>query len=155
MAEMHVPARLPSIRPQTGAVARGLVAASVCVLVSGCITEPFRDAKVDPTSPVAAEVARVAHVNKAYPSFASIPAAPKDLRPPRRYGQAAQAVEQASADLEQKTAPETWSLTNTEGFAAAARSEAGSEPPPKASGDTAAFANTQRKRATPPPPPHE
>jgi len=123
-----------------------------CALLSACVN-PFTEAKVDPNSPIAAEVAKVAHTHRAYPTFASIPPAPKDVRPPQQYGREAQATEGARADLDAKTAPETWSLTGTEGFAASAQSEAGPEAAPTGAGDTAAFANTQRKRATPPPPP--
>jgi hypothetical protein len=123
------------------------------VLLSGCIGNPFQDAKVDPNSPVAPEVARVARLKTDYPTFASIPAMPKDVRPVKQFGRAADAVEAARADLEQQTAPETWSLTDAEAYAAKARAAAGSEAPPAANGDTDAFINSQRKRATPPPPP--
>jgi hypothetical protein len=136
------------IRPALGLIA----GAAACALLSAC-ANPFAEAKVDPQSPIAAEVARAAHTNRAYPTFASIPAAPKDVRPPGQYGRAAQAVEQARTDLDARTAPETWSLSGTESFAASAQREAGQEAAPAASGDAAAFADTQRKRATPPPPP--
>lgn len=127
-------------------------AAGACALSAGCVGNPFADARVDPASPVAPEVARVAHVNRAWPQFSQIPPAPKDVRPPQQYGRAAQAIEQARADLEAQTAPETWSLTGTEGFANQGRSQVGSEAPPQPSGVTGAFANEARKRATPPPP---
>jgi hypothetical protein len=140
--------RSPIRRPVT--LISGLGA---CVVLSGCVTDPFHDAKVDPNSPVAGEVARVARIKTPYPTFAAIPATPKDVRPIRQYGQQAAAIESARADLERETAPETWSLNDTEGFAAKARAATGNEAPPKGSGDTAAFVDTQRKRATPPPPP--
>ncbi|WP_297694324.1 hypothetical protein [Phenylobacterium sp.] len=127
--------------------------AGACAVISGCVGNPFADAKVDPDSPVAAEVARVASVNRAYPTFSDIPASPKDVRPPGQYGQAAKTIEQAAADLEAATAPDTWSLTGTDAFAAQARAAAGSEPAPTASDDTGAFARSARARATPPPPP--
>lgn len=150
---MYAPARLFSIRSAAGLIPGLIACASVGALLAGCAGNPFQDAKVDPASPVAAEVAKVARSNRAYPTFASIPPVPKDVRPAGQYGRQAQAVEQARTDLEQKTAPETWSLTGTEGFAAQARHEAGNEAAPTESGDAAAFANSQRKRATPPPPP--
>ncbi|MFC3070109.1 hypothetical protein [Phenylobacterium soli] len=130
-----------------------IAGAGACAVLGGCAGNPFQDAKVDPASPVAAEVAKVAHANRAYPTFASIPPAPKDVRPAGQYGRQAKAVEQERAQLEQDTAPQTWSLGGTEGFAAQARREAGSEAAPQESGEAAAFANSQRKRATPPPPP--
>ncbi|HEV2531570.1 hypothetical protein [Phenylobacterium sp.] len=130
-----------------------LAGASAAALLAGCIGNPFGDAQIDPSSPVAPDVARIANANHPYPTFASIPAKPKDVRPVRQYGRDAQAIEQARADLERKTAPETWSLGDTEAFAAQAQRDAGREAAPQANGDTAAFADTQRKRATPPPPP--
>lgn len=151
---MYARAHLFSIRARR--LALGLAAgAGACALITGCAGNPFENAKVDPNSPVAGEVARVANTNKPYPTFASIPATPKDVRPPRQYGREAQALDAARADLEAKTAPETWSLTGTEGFAEQARKAAGSEAAPTDTGATAAFANTQRKRATPPPPPKD
>jgi hypothetical protein len=120
--------------------------------VSGC-ANPFAEARIDPNSPVAPEVAQIVHSHRTNPTFASIPPIPKDMRRPQQYGAQARVIEQARGDLEAKTAPETWSLGDTEGFAARAQSEAGPEAAPKSTGDTAAFANTQRKRATPPPPP--
>jgi hypothetical protein len=137
-------------RPLTVAVGLGASA-----LLSGCIGNPFQDAQVDPNSPVAPEVARVARLKTDYPTFASIPAIPKDVRPVKQYGRAADAIEAARADLERETAPESWSLSDTEGFAAQARAAAGTEAPPSNSGDTTAFVNSQRKRATPPPPPQK
>jgi hypothetical protein len=117
------------------------------------VANPFRDAQVDPNSPIAPEAARIGRMHADYPTFASIPAPPKDVRPVRQYGRDAQAVEAARADLERQTAPESWSLNDTEGFVAKGRAAAGTEAAPTASGETADFANTQRKRATPPPPP--
>jgi hypothetical protein len=150
---MYAATRLFAIRRQ---IRQGLgLAAGVgaCALLSGCIGDPFHDAQVEPGSPVAAEVARVAHGDHPYPTFAAIPDAPKDLRPVRQYGRDAQAIESARADLERQTADDTWSVTDPEAYAAKARARAGSEPPPAASGAAASFADTQRKRATPPPPP--
>jgi hypothetical protein len=132
-----------------------LAGAGACALITGCVGNPFENAKVDPTSPVAAEVARVANTNRPYPTFASIPNAPKDVRAPRQYGAEASAIEAARNDLEQNTGPETWSLKDTEAFAEDARKVAGNEAAPRASGESADFAARQRKRATPPPPPKD
>lgn len=150
---MYAVVRHFAIRADLGSVARLAAGAGACLLLTACMTEPFTDAKVDPNSPVAAEVAKVAHENRAYPSFNAIPPLPKDVRAPQAYGRQAQAIEQARADLEARTAPETWSLMGTEGFASKAQHEAGSEAAPTGGQDTGAFATTLRKRATPPPPP--
>ena len=80
---MYARAHLFSIRGLRRSV--GLLAgAGACALLSGCISNPFQNAQVDPSSPVAAEVARVANANRPYPTFASIPSAPKDVRAPRQ-----------------------------------------------------------------------
>lgn len=139
---------------QFGRASRPLAAAAAAALVSGCIANPFADAKVDPASPIAAEVAKAAHVNAAYPSFSDIPKTPKDLRPVRQYGRAADDLQVAAAELVRATAPETWSLTgDTEAFAGGARSQVGAELPPADPAATEAYVKELRKRATPPPPP--
>jgi len=150
---MYAAARLFSIRSQIGPIAGLALGAGACVALSGCVGNPFGNAQVDPGSPVAAEVARIANAPRPYPTFASIPPVPKDVRAPGQYGRQAKAIETARDDLVANTAPETWSLDNTEGFAAQARKDAGQEAAPNDTGATAAFAASQRKRATPPPPP--
>jgi hypothetical protein len=137
-----------------GRASRLLAAAASAALVSGCISNPFADAKVDPASPVAAEVAKAGRMNADYPTFNEIPPTPKDLRPVRMYGQAANDLQRAADQLAQATAPGTWTLTgDTEAFAGAARTQAGPELPPANPADTEAYVKELRKRATPPPPP--
>ena len=150
---MYALARHFAIRTWASQALRLTGCAGACALIAGCVGNPFADAQVDPHSPVAAEVAKVASVERAYPTFSEIPSKPKDVRPPGHYGQAARTIEQAAADLEAETAPQTWSLTATDDFAARARAAAGAEAAPTASDDTGAFANSARARATPPPPP--
>jgi hypothetical protein len=133
--------------------ARFFVMAATGALLTGCIGDESRRARVDPDSPIAAEVAKLTHGNKDYPSFSEIPAAPADVRPVRAFGRAADQVAQAGRDLEKATAPNTWTLNGTDSFAATARQAAGPElaqPDPAA---TTAFARDLKKRATPPPPP--
>lgn len=126
---------------------------SAGLLLSGCMSNPLAETAVDPRSPIAAEVTKAARLNTDYPSFSEIPAAPTDVRPLRAYGQAARDVKLAGAQLEQATAPGTWSLQNSDTFAAQARAAAGPEISPPVAGETEAFAASQRRRATPPPPP--
>jgi hypothetical protein len=133
--------------------ARLLACAGLGACLSGCISNPFNEAKVDPASPVAAEVGRIARAQKDYPSFSEIPAVPNDVRPLRLYGQAARQTTGVREQLERDTAPGTWALQNTDAFANSARTAAGPELPAAPGGDTAAFAEDLRKRATPPPPP--
>jgi len=151
---MYALTRHFSIRRHVRLALALITGVGACAAMSAC-ANPFAEAKIDPDSSVAPQVSQMVHGHRTYPTFASIPAMPKDLRRPHQYGSQAQVIEQARGDLEAKTAPETWSLGGTEGFAAKAQSEAGSDTYAKPTGDTDAFANTQRKRATPPPPPQQ
>jgi hypothetical protein len=118
----------------------------------GCMGNPFKDARVDPRSPIAREVATVVRHDAAYPTFASIPPVPKDIRPHKQYGQAAAAIEKTRSELVLATADNTWTLSNTEIFAGEVRAAAGPDLAPPPPSDTDSFAKDQRKRATPPPP---
>jgi hypothetical protein len=129
-----------------------IACAGACVLTSACVGNPFEDAKVDPRSPIAAEVPKLVKADHAYPTFAAVPAKPTDVRPPRQYGVAVRAVDQAAAQLEKATADNTWTLQNTDAFAAGAQAAAGPDLAPPQPAETEAFAAAQRKRATPPPP---
>ena len=132
--------------------ARLVASAAACALLAACVGNPFEDAKVDPRSPVAAEVASAVRPNAAYPTFAGLPPIPKDVRPHQQYGQAAAQIAQAGRELEQATADDTWTLSNTETFAAEAQAGIGPAIEPPQSADTEAFTKALRKRATPPPP---
>src|SRR5437773_1920797 len=94
--------------------------AAGCALLAACVGNPFVDAHVDPRSPIAAEVAKTVRADAAYPTFRSIPPAPKDIRPHRLYGQQAAQIEKEAKTLEAATADSTWTLNNTETFAAKA-----------------------------------
>lgn len=124
-----------------------------CALLSGCIGNPFADARVDPRSPIAAEVPKSVRPNAPYPTFAAIPPTPRDVRPHKQYGLAAAQVEKEAADIVAATAPNTWTLDRTDTFATRARADAGPVPPPVQPGETEAFARDQKARATSPPPP--
>lgn len=123
-----------------------------CALLGGCMGSPFKTAKVDPESPVAADVARLTRQDQRFPTFASIPAPPADIRPLAQYGRSAEAVLAAGEDLVAATAPETWTLQGTDAFAEEARRDAGPQLEPREPGDAEAFARELRERATPPPP---
>ena len=132
--------------------ARILGSVAMAALVAGCFGDPIASARVDPASPIAADVAKLATGDKDYPSFNEIPPTPTDVRPARVYGDRARAVEAARAELDRATAPNTWTLNNTQAFAGQARSAAGPDFSTPTTSDTEAFANSIRKRATPPPP---
>jgi len=133
--------------------ARGLACACAVALLGGCMGNPFATAAVDPASPVAADVARMARATAKYPTFADIPPVPADQRPLREFGRAADQLELAGTRLERDTAPGTWTLDGTQGFAARAKGQAGPADPTDASTAAAseAFARQLRERATPPP----
>lgn len=123
-----------------------------CALLTGCAGSPFNEAKIDPASPVAADVARITREPAKYPAFSDIPKPPTDIRPVAQYGRDAAGVLAAGAALERATAPGTWTLEGTDDFAAKARRDAGPQLEPPNPGDAEAFARELRERATPPPP---
>ena len=135
------------IRPFRPAIASG-----AALLMAGCIGNPFQDTPVDPASPVAPDVARMTRGEGKYPTFASIPKPPKDIRPVAQYGRQADAILAEGAALERATAPGTWTLQGTDDFAEKARRDAGPQIEPPKPGEVEAFARELRERATPPPP---
>ncbi|WP_293365942.1 hypothetical protein [Phenylobacterium sp.] len=123
-----------------------------CALLSGCIANPFKDAIVDPRSPIAAEVTKTVNPDAPYPTFVAFPKTPEGVRPNPQYGVVAGRVEADGAQLIAATADSTWTLSGTDAFAAQVRAAAGPLLPPPAPGDTEAFAKDLKARATPPPP---
>lgn len=132
--------------------ARPFAVIAVCTSLNACVGNPFRDAEVDPASPVAADVARMTREDAAFPTFTGIPNPPTDIRPLAQFGRAANDALAAAAALERATAPETWTLQGTEAFAEKARRDAGPQIEPPKPGEVEAFARELRERATPPPP---
>jgi hypothetical protein len=130
-----------------GAAAAALLAA----MQAGCVGD-IASVKADPRSPVAADVARLATADKDYPRFRDIPVKPADAPPPELIADRARALEAERDQLDRATAPNTWTLSNTNAFAAKARTDAGPDLGAPASSDTEGFAATARERATPPPP---
>lgn len=150
---MNAPLRL-FVRPQARRSVVAVVGAvGLAVSVAGC-ANPFATAKVDPNSPVAADVAALAAQKRPFPTFADIPPVPTDQRPVAAWGKEVAQLKTAGAQLEQATADNTWTLQGTERFAARARSEAGPQIDTNSTTQsTEAFARQLRERATPPPPP--
>ena len=138
--------------PTTRGVSAWFLTLSAGALLCGCVGNPFKDSKVDPTSPIAPEVARVTRQDARFPTFASIPKKPDDLRPVAQYGRSARAVLAAGDALVAATAPSTWTLSGTDEFAEKSRRDAGPQLEPPKPGDAEAFARELRERATPPPP---
>jgi len=132
--------------------ARPGAAIAAGVLLSGCVHDPFPNARIDPKSSVGAEVARINRTHTRSPSFAQIPRAPRDIRPLAQYGRAAGQLTAARDQVLAATADNTWTLSNSESFAATARSQAGPDLPPPSPSNAEDFAKALRERATPPPP---
>jgi hypothetical protein len=89
------------------------------------------------------------------PRFIDIPAIPTDVRTPVQFKKAVGAEKIAADKLKRDTAPGTWTLSDTEGYASKARRVA-KVPAPAAPTDadraaTEAFAKAARERATAPP----
>jgi hypothetical protein len=132
--------------------ARLMASVGVCALLTACVANPWRDGKVDPRSPIAAEVAKSVRADASYPTFRTIPPVPKDVRPHKQYGQQAAQTEQEAAALRAATADNTWTLNDTDSFAQTVQADAGPVLPPADPNATAAFAKDQKARATAPPP---
>ena len=138
--------------PKVAGLARPLALVAGCAVLSGCVSTPFREAVIDPKSAVAGDVERLTRGEGKFPTFADIPATPKDVRPLAQFGVAARSLTVAGDDLMRATAPETWTLQATEAFVEKARRDVGPEIEPPKPGDAEAFARELRERATPPPP---
>ena len=89
-----------------------------------------------------------------YPTFCEIPAAPTGLRNPEGYKALVLDTRLAGARIVVATAPDTFVLADTEGFASAARDAARPPPPMSSPADGGAddFLKSARARALPPAP---
>lgn len=116
---------------------------------------PFKTAKVDPNSPVAAQVAAAAKEKGTRRKFSDIPVIPTDV-PNADQVRAAVVQQQAAGDAVTKAvAPATWELKDTEGYASKARRDvkapAFQAPTEADRAETEAFARAARGRASAPP----
>jgi len=135
---------------------RGAALMGAIVGLAACAS-PFTPPPADPASPVAAaaNAAAKASTRAERPTFAEIPAIPTDIRTPVQFKKAVGAEKLAAEELKRETAPGTWTLSNTESYAAKARKVA-KVPPSDIPTDadraaTEAFAKAARDRATAPP----
>jgi hypothetical protein len=107
-------------------------------------------------APAAADTAAAiagAQTGASFPSFARVPATPKDVRSARAWKAAVVATRIDGAGIARQAAATPWTLADTADWAARERSEA-TPPAPvttPAEGDTEAFVRAMRARATPPP----
>lgn len=131
---------------------RGAIVCLGAMMLVGCAGgSPFAEAPVDPQSPAGAAILKAAQADRTYPRFSDIPPAPTDMRPARAWAVAVEDVGAARSSLYTATGAETWTLKDTEAFAAEALAVV--EPPPIAGApaNTEGFVRDARERATPPP----
>jgi hypothetical protein len=88
--------------------------------------------------------------NLAYPNFCDIPPKPTDIRSAAAFKTQVVRTRVAGAVIVRRTAPETFTLSGTEGFAESAKREAAPPPPEVATTDTEAFVKQSKAKATPP-----
>ena len=139
---------------ETGKIVRlGVLMGFSALVVAGCAT-PFSAAQVDPTSPVAEATRAASHQKGHRPTFADIPAMPTDVRGPAAYRNSIAAQEAAGEKLRRDAAPDTFTLKDTDSYAARTRAAAKApdfEAPTDADrADTDAFAKAARGRASAP-----
>ena len=132
-----------------GAGAAMLVFPAVALAANGC-------AQPGPPAPgLAPDIVAAAQHPRGFPSFCSIPAIPGDVRDAGAWKTAVVDTRLSGARLQRQTDASTWTLEQTESFAAEARREAAPPPPMTSPSDADAEAFTQqlKARATPPPRP--
>ncbi len=124
-----------------------------CVAIDA--VEPGANAAIDPASPAAAAVAAAAANPGPWPTFAGIPEMPADVRTASQWGEAVADQEADRLLTQRNVAPDTWSLTDTEGFAADLRAKVAEidvhAPTDAEIAESEAYARALRARATPPP----
>ncbi len=126
----------------------------VCVLVmaSPCASLAASPCAGAPPIPLPPDLVAAARGARAYPTFCSIPPTPSGVRQPTAFKAAVVDTRVAGARLVRQTAPSTFSLGDTDAYAAAGRAEATPPPPMTTPSDAAAedFARAARARAKPP-----
>ena len=116
----------------------------------------FRSPSVDPASPVYHDVMYATRHPGPYPKFSDIPPIPTDVRPVSAWAQAMASIEQDKVQIDSAVASLPPAPTDTEAFAANARSQAqppavADAAPPGGADQSQAYAESLRQRATPPP----
>src|SRR6478752_6450716 len=118
-----------------GVLLRGAALMAVLAGATACSSSlsslsPFSPPPADPSSPVAAAANAAAKDSKhaRSPRFADIPPVPTDVRTPVQFKKAVGDEKLAAEKLKRDTAPSTWTLSDTEGYASQAR-KVGKAPP--------------------------
>jgi hypothetical protein len=139
-----------------------LLAAGAGLLLCACASLPTVDETlatppIDQKSPAAAAVADILGAPGDYPTFASIPEVPTDLKTAEEYKADVAGQQQTAEALVAATAPSTWTLSETDAFAAQAMAEAKVDtvtaPTDAEVASSEAYARALRAKASPPPRP--
>jgi hypothetical protein len=110
--------------------------------------------RAGPPNPATEQAIAAARQSAAYPTFASIPPLPTDVRPLASWKSAVMTVRDDGAALTEMAAAEPWTLSDTDGWAGRERAEAAPPPPvttASSQADSEAYAAALRARAIPPP----
>lgn len=145
-----------TIRSGRKATLTAVALAAASVALAGCMGDPF-NARVEKSSPAAANVKSVMGRDMPYPKWSQFPAEPKGVPTQADFASRAQDLQQSQADTLASARSIDWTLSGTEQWAQEARNQINptlaASAPPNAAADTQAFVDAARKAATPPPPP--
>lgn len=139
-----------------------LLAAAASLALCACASLPTVDETlapppVDQKSPAAAAVSDILSAPGNYPTFADIPEVPTDLKSAEDYKADVAGQQATAAALLAATAPSTWTLSETDAFAAQAMADAKvgevSAPTDAEMASSEAYARALRAKASPPPRP--
>ncbi len=122
--------------------------------LAGCAS--LTPTEIDERSSVAGAIRTAEGTARRYPTFADIPATPRDVPTVAQYDQTVNGVRGEGAELQAWTVANPPINLDTEGYVAAqrGRTEAGGAVPPADQAQrTESYAEAARRRAQPPPPP--
>jgi hypothetical protein len=139
-------------------IIRLLACAGAASMIAACASLPrlsdLTPRAVDPQSAAAADVIAATKTPGDYPKFSEVPPAPNDVRPVSGWRAAVLDEKALKASTEAQVAAVPFTLSDTEGFAAAERAKIPADeavaPTSTANEDTESFAAAARARATPP-----
>jgi len=145
LALMKALAPIISMTRLSAAIAASAILSASCAWAGGVAS---------PSAPLPEDIAGKPAKVRRFPTFCEIPPRPTNVRSGKAFRQAVVAIRLAGVHLVAQTAPGTFSLDDTDGFASAARAEA-TPPPPMSPLDvqqTEDFSKQARALAIPPSP---
>ena len=147
----------PHARTANSVLRAPLWGATTLALVGCAGLNPFVAGRIDPNSPIAAEVAAASRSPGRYPKLTNLPPVPTDVRSAEQWRVAVVSEQALGRRTEQEAAAIPFTLSDSEAWAASMRARidpALAVPPPAdASQSTEDYAAAKRARATPPPSP--